>query len=56
MKSSNKTVEFLIVAYFPKASNVEPEEQPLLSSSCVTWNNGVTIGSAVVFALHVKAI
>jgi hypothetical protein len=35
---------------------VEPEKQPLLGNGCVTRNNGVTVGSGVLCAVHAGAI
>jgi hypothetical protein len=37
------------VAYFLKATTVEPEKQPLLGNGCLTRSNGVTVG--VVFSV-----
>jgi hypothetical protein len=47
---------FSTVAYFLKARNVELEKRPLLGNSCVTRNNGVTVGSGVFCVVRAEAI
>jgi hypothetical protein len=35
---------------------VEPEKRPLLGNDCLTRNSGVTVGSAVFYAVRAEAI
>jgi hypothetical protein len=35
------------MVYSLKSRTVEPEKQALLGTSCVTGNNGITVGSGV---------
>jgi hypothetical protein len=44
-----------IVAYLLKERTVEPEKQSLLGNSCVTCNNGITVGSGVFCTVHSEA-
>jgi hypothetical protein len=45
-----------IVAYLFKARTVEPKKQQLLCNGCITYNNGVTVGSGVFTAVLDEAI
>jgi hypothetical protein len=44
------------VAYLFKAKTAEQEKQPLLGNSCVTRNNGATVGSDVFCEIRSEAI
>jgi hypothetical protein len=44
------------MAYLLKARTMKPEKQPLLGNGCVTFNNGVTVGSGVFCVVHADTI
>jgi hypothetical protein len=51
LHSIEQTSKPYTVAYLLKARIVEPDKSPLLDNSCVTCNNGVTVGRGVFCAV-----
>jgi hypothetical protein len=53
---TSRIVSYVYCRYSVEARTMEPEKQQLLGNGCVTFNNGVTVGSGVFCAVSTEAI